>query len=577
MKLLPPRRNLEFVTTRGQEESLFTQDVDMSVLDFVTFGVCIRDKRGRPCPITFDGRRYLTDIYNREMVRIGFEGGRQVEKTTFLAADALSHMWLNPSFTTLYVCPTFRQVKTFSEETVDEMVSTSFVLGAMIPEKYRNITTKRTETGSKMHLRHAFLHADRVRGIPGVNLIQLDEIQDLIVSILPVVLETMSHSPVSEKRVRYAGTHKTADGTIEQLKKLEGVCHEWVIPCDRHTPRVWNITGSQTVGKKGNICSRCKKPISPAHPDAQWAVVQKPQSDIAYPINWFRVNQLMVPWSDWDEILDKIERYPTGELKNEVFAEPHAYGTRPITKERLLSLCKENFCRTLDDATRAAKMFRSGTFMGIDWGAGTDTSKTFVTVMAFQQKYRLLYASSVDSGTQVHFADDEMIPEDDPEMAAIDELIKIFNPQAIGVDHGLGYKRNSYLARKYGSRRIKPIQALGGAYTKKFAYNSTLYRYMYSQPEAYDVVFSALEHGEFIFMDQEASQRELIPDILNVIREGGDEGRRVSYTKILNSTDDGFSSLVLVLLASLITYPRPDLLILEYEGDGGAPNPYLEV
>lgn len=573
MKLLPQRK---FEVARKQDDFEFSNNIPLTMLDFVSFGVCIRNSNGRPERITFDGRRYLTDIYSRNLTKIGFEGGRQVEKTTFLAADSLSHMFLYPSFVALYVGPTFRQIKTYSEDTVDEMISTSFVLRTMFPEKYRNITSKKSETGSKMHLRHAFLHADRVRGIPGVNMVQFDELQDLSIGILPVVLETMSHSPINEKRSRYAGTHKTADGTIEQLKKLEGVCHEWVIPCDRHTPRVWNITGMQTVGKKGNVCTRCKKPIFPDHPDARWAVVQRPTKDIVYPTHWFRVNQLMVPWSGWAEILDKIERYPTGQLKNEVFSEPHAYGTRPITKDRLLSLCRDNVCRTLEEAVRASRMYRSGTYMAIDWGAGTDTSRTFIAVITFQQTYNVLYACSIDSGTQVYFADDEEVPDDDPEMLEIDRLIGLFNPVAIGVDHGMGYKRNSYLARKYSSRRIVPIQFLGGSYGKKFAYNPRLYRFMCSQPEVYDIVFSALEHGEFTFPDQDVALRELIPDILNVIREGGDEGRRVSYTKVVNSTDDGFSALTLVFLTSLLMHPRPDLLVLEYD-EPDTPNPYLEV
>jgi len=547
--------------------------IELSPLDFVKFGLRLRGEDGSIQPINFSGRPYLTPIYEAMFPRLGIEGGRQIEKSTFLVAEGSAFMWLKVPTRALYVVPTHLQMAVFSKAHIDELTSMSVVLSSMSPPGLRRVMSKGALNGNRWYLRHAFLHADRIRGIPGVTLVQMDEIQDLRSDSIPVIRETMSHS--TEKRERVTGTHKTFDGTIEQMKKMEGVCHEWVIPCDFHSPRHWVITGPKSIGKKGNICDKCGNLINIQHPDAQWAVVSTPNKKIANPTKWFRINQLMVPWLDWGEVLQKVDTYPVGRLKNEVFSMPHSYGTRPIELEVLLDSCVKGRGLGMDDIVREANTYRA-IFMGIDWGSGGDNSKTFVVIGGIKSgAFDVLYARQIDAGTRIFYGDDDVVPEHDPEYQEIERLINLFKPVGIGVDHGMGYKRNAHFVRKYGAERILVMQALSSGYGKKFAFDRNLHRYKYNEAEVYDVLFGFAHPPNplYSFPDALVSKEPFFSDILNVVREGGDEGRRVSFTKIMNTTDDGWSALVIFSLTMLVFNPRPDILFLEIE-EVDAQDPY---
>ena len=86
--------------------------------------------------------------------------------------------------------------------------------------------------GSYIFLRSAFRTADRTRGISARNL-TLDEIQDMLGSEIPVIMECTSH--FEDSRVLMAGTPKSFDNPIETYW-LESTQNEWLVPCFRHKP-----------------------------------------------------------------------------------------------------------------------------------------------------------------------------------------------------------------------------------------------------------------------------------------------------------------------------------------------------
>jgi phage terminase large subunit GpA-like protein len=175
---------------------------------------------------------------------------------------------VRPNYTSLFVSPSAMQTKVFSVTRIDDIIDVSPALRALKDTRLTyNLLEKSFINGSKIYLRYAFLSADRIRGL-SVNSLFLDEIQDLLTELLPVIEETTSHhkSPF----FLYSGTPKTFDNTIEKLWSKSSTQNEWAIPCDAHTPTYWNILGIKNIGKNGPICSKCGKLLNPEHPRAQW-------------------------------------------------------------------------------------------------------------------------------------------------------------------------------------------------------------------------------------------------------------------------------------------------------------------
>jgi hypothetical protein len=83
--------------------------------------------------------------------------------------------------------------------------------------------------------------------------------------------------------------------------------------CRARGARHWNILGEKNIGKKFLICERCGKQIHPQHERAQWAAGN---ANAEY--EGYRINQLMVPWRKWDDILADYGKYTRDRFYNEV-------------------------------------------------------------------------------------------------------------------------------------------------------------------------------------------------------------------------------------------------------------------
>ena len=175
---------------------------------------------------------------------------------------------------------------------------------------------KKFVTHSDITFRYAFLHADRVRGI-SADMLLLDEIQDVLTEVIPVIEEALSHSPY--KILRYSGTPKSLDNTISYYWNRFSTKNEWVVPCDGCNN--WNVLGLKNIGKTGLICSKCGKAISTRHERAQWASMRSPEwiknPPVSNPFEGYRIPQVMCPWVSWEDILDKRKRYTKAQFFNE--------------------------------------------------------------------------------------------------------------------------------------------------------------------------------------------------------------------------------------------------------------------
>ena len=151
---------------------------------------------------------------------------------------------LRRHFRSLFVSPTQQQTETFSRDRIQTPVEYSQTLQTFTdgPMTKNNVLYKKFVTGSDITLRYAFLHADRVRGI-SADMLLLDEIQDILTDIIPIIEEALSHSPF--KILRYSGTPKSLDNTISYYWNQFSTQNEWVVPCEGCN--TWNILGLSLI------------------------------------------------------------------------------------------------------------------------------------------------------------------------------------------------------------------------------------------------------------------------------------------------------------------------------------------
>lgn len=538
-----------------------------SISDFVEFAFKIMDK-GKNRVVPFDlgvDRRYLRPIYDSTAKRILLKFGRQCEKSTMLANSLISYCCLVNGIRCLYVSPTNTQTKDFSRNRLDDPFTLSdHLMNWTTPVLLDNTFRKRFLNLSEILLRYAFLSADRVRGT-SADLIVVDELQDILTDSLPVIEECMSHSPM--KLLRYAGTPKSKDNTIEEYWNKQSTQNEWAIPCSRHTSvskngvvRVhWNIPSEDNLGKHSLICDKCKMPISARDPKAQWvsmnAQLLKSAPDPDAVFEGYRIPQIVVPWVSHAEILQKQHDYPRAQFKNEVLAEPSDEGTKPLTEDELRNCCNPNMIMTRE---YEEKLFQrvSGNFpvyAGIDWRGGSKAnSYTVMTLGSYFDK---------DTFTYFYFRRFEGAEADlQVEIQEIMKVIDRYKVNRVGVDFGGGLWPNDALTRKYGLQKILQFQYSNPS--KKIIWDERLGRFLVHRTLVMADVFSAIKRGRILeYPAFEWFKNPYGADFLSIFSEYNERTRMDEYHKTPGRTDDTFHSSLLCLLASMVDKPRPDILL----------------
>lgn len=317
--------------------------------------------------------------------------GRQVSKSTSLAAKGVMQANCMPYFNRLYVTPLYEMIRRFSTNYVRPFIETSPVRRLFIDSTTSgNVLQRSFKNQSQMYFSFAFLDADRTRGLP-CDAVSYDEVQDLDRSFIPIIRETMSASKwgLSE----YAGTPKTLDNTMEQLW-LESSQAEWGIRC--MACNYWNIPslefdllkmiGPNKVDREineqypGVVCAKCQRPVYPR--TGRW-VHKFGEARFAFP--GYHVPQIIMPMHYADEekwllLLGKrmgLGNTPIHVFYNEVCGESYDTGARLITQTdlRKAATLHENDIRiasaNLDKYTMR--------ILAVDWGGGGEDEISFTT------------------------------------------------------------------------------------------------------------------------------------------------------------------------------------------------------
>lgn len=394
-----------------------------------------------------------------------FMTSRQIGKSTLLSVRQTLPSLLFPNFETLYVSPSWKQTKEYSQTRVEPLIRESdYVRDVGLIDKHchRGTETKSFTNGSRMVFRYAFYNADRARGI-SAQLLLLDEIQDILWDNVPVIEQCLAHAkppasrpewaPFYKKKI-YSGTPKSLQNTMQYLWEKSTQC-VWIVPCVSCGKS--NTLTERSIGKYGTICTtsvrvnghvrQCAKYVDPRH--GQWHAL-KPESRMLS----FHISQLMVPrkewgphgWIDWpNDILDYRERYDKVRFYNEVLGLPCDNALRALTTSDMMSCCDENwtFRAYPDQVTRMTHLWA-----GVDWGE--TNSRTVLTIGGFFEPgiFSVVYMRVYS-------------PQECEPRFLIDDILKwlyTFNVQGIACDVGHGWGLNSTLMEKYGMDRVFPIR-----------------------------------------------------------------------------------------------------------------------
>lgn len=332
-------------------------------------------------PYNLEGHFFMEPVFNVQLPpRLLLKCGRQVTKSTSLAANSVLRSAGTPYLNTLFVTPRFEQIRRFSNNYIRPFVKQSAISHLVDDPTVVNQTLQRSLSNhSSLYFSFAFLDCERVRGI-SADIVNFDEVQDLDYDFIPLITECMSHS--SFRISMFSGTPKTLDNTIEQLWS-ESSGAEWVIPCE--SCGYWSMSSIHAdllkmIEPKGLSCSQCKNLLNADL--GHWYHVQARDHSRFL---GYHIPQIIVPlhYSNperWIELIEKRDGkhgYTQAKFLNEVLGESADVGVKLITItdiRRASKLGPNDFSQSID-------RFRTLPFraMGVDWGGGGEEEISFTT------------------------------------------------------------------------------------------------------------------------------------------------------------------------------------------------------
>jgi len=295
---------------------------------------------------------------------------RQVGKSTHIAAQGVLQAAAINKFKILYMAPQFEQIRRFSHQYIRQFVHESYIKDTLMDKScVDSVMQKSFRNGSELWFSFAKLSVDRIRGL-SVDGIRMDEIQDLNPEFLDIIRECMS---ASERRSEmYAGTSKTIDNVIEQLR-LQSSQAEWFMKCEACNH--WNIPTIEGSGPgltvmdmmrpEGFCCAKCHRLLEPEK--GFWIHKYAERAKI-FPS--YHVPQVIAPVhygnpKNWKSLLLKRELSSPATFINEVLGEACDEGQRLVSLTELKDVCilKPN---SKDNGVDAPKY--ADRVLGVDWG-----------------------------------------------------------------------------------------------------------------------------------------------------------------------------------------------------------------
>lgn len=467
-------------------------------------------------PIRFDGRLYLPEIFHSDKKNIVIRASRQVEKSTFLSISMAYELCKTPGVTILLVTPRQEQAWVFARTRLVPLIQQSPILRRVLFGKSgrrSQIENMTFDNGSQCHIRAAYNSADAVRGISADHLF-IDEVQDVKAGDLPVLQETLSHSRIGKTIL--TGTPKLIENHLEAAF-ARSTANEWTLACSGCGTT--NILDQSCLGPRGVTCRQCQSPLDVAN--GQW-VARNPASTWG---DGFWLNHLMVPWLNYDEILERKAVYEGAKFNNEALGLSTELGDHVVTRAELEACCSAQPMAT--SSSDMPGLTARNAVAGIDWGGG-GTSRTVITIGHMRSDYVF------EVGALYRFRADE---DTNQLLDAMVDVIKRFNVRLLAADGGgnghvlnrllldrLNYDHGMY-AILYSSHGQEPRQ------------EGLLHKWVVNRSATIGVLFSRVKKRSITF-PRVADCGSFLDEFSCVLATYDDATRTVRYTHPDTMQDD---------------------------------------
>lgn len=226
-------------------------------------------------PYTLDEHFLVESLFRTRMPKhLTLKAGRQIAKSTTLAAQGIISSMAIPGLVTLYMTPLYELTRRFSTNYVRRFIEESPFVEWLRGDDQGSVLERQFSNGSRMHFSFAMENADRTRGIPASRRV-FDEVQDAYLDVLKIADQTLGGSQSWGLR-QDSGTPKSFDGPLQVLWE-ESSQAEWLIKCPYGGCGHWNIPAAHADlldmigpwhrdvgrGNPGLVCAKCRKPLDP--------------------------------------------------------------------------------------------------------------------------------------------------------------------------------------------------------------------------------------------------------------------------------------------------------------------------
>ena len=470
-------------------------------------------------------REYLLPIYDGLHQNIVLKTARQVEKSTMLKNRHITYSTLYDFFRSLYVAPTGKQVKNFSNDRLKKTIDSSELIKKYYTDNQTTdqVYEKGFTNESTIFLRSVYRSPDSVRGI-SADMVNIDEYQDIISEAIPVIKEVMTTS--EHELFMATGTPKTLDNHLEKLWQ-ESTQNIWLIPCKNcGTHNRLDKDPDGVVSKHGLICKKCSSSISTK--DGFWYSLNPESRFAGYHISQLQTGRIQRK-KKWQTFYhEKFLKYKRSKLMNEVYGLSYDNADKPISINDLQRIAKGEWMETLDfNITRKCQLY-----MGVDWGENKGSFNVAVVGGFKDNTFQIFYIKKFDHKES---ADPDYI---------IQRLSKIFDDFKCTImvcDHGAGHKENLRLQKILGRDKVWEIyHSANKKRTWDWDENRSMYVVNRSKAMA-NVIFPIQNENMIIpkwkYMKKEVGeQRGLYEDFTSLTAEYSERLRRIKYDH--DSPDD---------------------------------------
>jgi len=368
---------------------------------------------------------------------------------------------------------------------------------------------------------------------------------------IPIILEVSAMSPY--KRELYAGTPLDSANAIHKLWLTSNQL-EWFTKCEGCNH--WNalIEGNQPfemIRPNGLSCSKCSRLLNTRN--GEW-VAANPGKSL---ITGYHLAQPILPHynedpKEWKSIYSKVHEKdtPPHAVMNETFGLSYDIGSKPITQEELIPLCKLGEQHTGGDVNQLAVLNKNKAHyrvytMGVDWGVSMVQSRTVATLGAMRADgvYEVIMA-------KVYKGLDYVAHIKDIAMRA--NAVNAFCVSDSGPDpirgHLLCEATSIQRSQLVAYRRSKMIQ-----HFEPGAYDWRQNRWVLHRSDVISLVLRQLKAGKILFPKWDDIS-DYMQDFLNIYMDvrDGMYGQEVFYSHKADQPDDAMHSLVFAVCSAYL-------------------------